>query len=110
MQLFLSSTINETALLLPHKVEAHGKNLAYIGNGADLDTDKSWTQSNRNALTAIGYTLHDVDLRILGGNELRDTLSTMSAIYMEGGEAFYLMDLVRKKMCIRDRSERSSPV
>ncbi len=97
MKLFLASEFGDTGDLLKEVYEIPpNPRVAYIPNAADDDEDKSWMEHNRDNFKKLGFTITDVDLRNVQGEFLRKELEKQSAIYIEGGNTFKLLDIARK--------------
>lgn len=68
--------------------------LALIENAADVYDDDStdWVNENRDAIKARGYQVEILDIRTYKGkqNQLRKKLASKDAIWLGGGNTFYL--------------------
>jgi dipeptidase E len=68
--------------------------LALIENAADVyrDDSKDWVDANRKAIQSRGYQIELIDLRTYQSNPkaLKDKLSGKDAIWLGGGNIFYL--------------------
>ena len=71
-------------------------NAAYIGNATDLDLDNSWTKANKEKFRSLGIELTEIDLREFDKSNIKDELVKYQAIYFEGGNTYYLLDLANK--------------
>jgi len=73
--------------------------VGFIANGADLDENNWYVDKAKNELKEIGLKFEDVDLRHFVGKSsatLQEVLSKFDMIYVNGGDTFYLLDLMRK--------------
>ena len=80
--------------VLPSKEQK--MSVAYIANAADMDDDKSWMNVNRDKFKELGYHIIDIDLREVQHQELFETIRKHDAIYLEGGNTFYLLQVSNK--------------
>lgn len=69
---------------------------AFIPTAGDLYEDKGFVYVDRDALTGMGMSVIDVDLKITMGKELENVLSNVDVILVAGGNTFYLLDQVKK--------------
>jgi len=73
--------------------------LALIENAADVYDDDStdWVDKNREAIKACGYQVEIIDLRHFRGKrkELYQKLASKDAIWLGGGNTFYLRWILR---------------
>lgn len=76
---------------LPNQLKA-----AFIPTAGDLYEDKGFVYVDRDALTGMGMSVIDVDLKITMGKELENVLSNVDVILVAGGNTFYLLDQVKK--------------
>jgi dipeptidase E len=73
--------------------------LALIENAADVEENSpSWVAENRKAIQACGYQVELVDLREYTDNRqgLREKLTAQDAIWLGGGNTFYLRWILKK--------------
>lgn len=73
-----------------------GMRCAFIPTAAYPETNKEWVQEVRDAVTNMGITFFDVDLRTENVDTLKEKLSHADMVYVNGGNAFYLLDWIRK--------------
>lgn len=100
MKLFLTSaglpkeTRNDFLGLLgknPEKARA-----AFIPTAADPEEDKRFVESARKEIRKTGLGIIEVDLKRENAGSLREKLFGLEVVYVNGGNAFYLLDWVRK--------------
>jgi len=101
MKLFLSSLAVSPAQR-PAFVNLLGKpakqaTLCLIENAADVEgQEPEWLLENRRALTATGMHIERLDLRTVSGAKLSATLEAADAIWLGGGNTYYLRWLLGK--------------
>lgn len=101
MKLFLSSLAVSPAqrqgFLNLFNKPAEQVKVCLIENAADVeDQEPDWLLDNRQALAATGTQLERLDLRTVPGNELAEKLEAADAIWLGGGNTYYLRWLLRK--------------
>ncbi|MBI4895190.1 MAG: Type 1 glutamine amidotransferase-like domain-containing protein [Candidatus Aenigmarchaeota archaeon] len=101
MRLFLTSSglrkeYEKDFLKLLNKPAKETK-VAFIPTAADPEKDKSFVQKSINELRKVGITqIEEVDLKIENEKSLKEKLSKVDVIYVNGGNTFYLLNWVRK--------------
>ncbi|HLB51830.1 hypothetical protein A3F07_04330 [candidate division WWE3 bacterium RIFCSPHIGHO2_12_FULL_38_15] len=97
-KMFLASEFGYSGDLLKEKSQylADKPKVAYISNAADLDSDREWMNHNRDMFLKLGFEIINIDLRILKFEKLNEALLSTDAVYMEGGNTFYLLDICNK--------------
>lgn len=91
-QLFLTSTIDVVARDIATKMETQGKKLVFIDTAAEVETgDKQWMRDDRQALVEIGFVVTDYTISKKTKIELERDLAGYDAIYVSGGNTFYLL-------------------
>ncbi len=65
--------------------------LAYITTASKVESDPSFVQIDKKALTDAGFRVEDIDIESKTPNELRDLLKNKDGIYVQGGNTFYLL-------------------
>lgn len=68
--------------------------IAFIPTAADPYEDKGFVDIDREALVSRGCTVVDVDLKEIQGEQLEKALSDVDAIFVAGGNTFYLLEWV----------------
>lgn len=70
--------------------------VAFIPTAANLYEDKSWLMKDRDKLTAMGFTVKDVNLEEKTKEQLQKELTDIDVIFVSGGNTFYLLQQVRE--------------
>jgi dipeptidase E len=72
-----------------------GMDLCYIPTASDLSKDKRYVKKNRNRLLKLGFNITDVDIKNKNENSLSKKMDSFDIVFVEGGNAFYLLKHVR---------------
>ena len=70
--------------------------VGFIPTGADPEEDKSFVQWSIDQIEDIGMKRVNIDLKAENKESLYDKLSKVDVIWVNGGNAFYLLDQARK--------------
>ncbi|MFA6898495.1 MAG: Type 1 glutamine amidotransferase-like domain-containing protein [Candidatus Paceibacterota bacterium] len=100
MKLFLASSLNESAVLLPKvlHLDLNGKKVLFSANAADdYKTDKWWVRADREAFIKLGAEVVDIDFRSLSRDDFLAHLKGSFAIHFCGGSVLYLISLLKEK-------------
>lgn len=97
-RLFLSSYFAFVAdLLLPLLPKPPREmKLAFIPTAADPYLVKPWFYGDKMKLQMMGFQMKDVDLKNKTQERLESELKGMDAIFVSGGNTYYLLDKVQK--------------
>ncbi len=94
-QLYLtSSKIDGLLALLPRSPQK--TRLAFIPTAADPYEDKWFMEADRKKLGDLGFQMREVDLKNINKEELRKKLRGVDAVYIAGGNTFYLLEKVQQ--------------
>jgi len=97
MRAFLTSSVNMCAKEVAAEIGKTGQKLAFIYTAAEIDTrDKSWEEDDRQALRDAGFLVTDYTITGKNRKQLANDLSDFDAIYMSGGNSFYLLQQSQK--------------
>lgn len=97
-RLFLASYFTFVAdLLLPLlPKQPREMKLAFIPTAADPYLVKPWFYGDKMKLKLMGFRMKDIDLKDKTEEQLRSELEGMDAIFVSGGNTYYLLDKVVK--------------
>lgn len=70
--------------------------LAYITTAGKGSTDKTYIETHKEMMMKEGYDFEELDVEGKNENELRELLKDKNAVYVEGGNTFYLLKAVRE--------------
>ncbi len=70
--------------------------LAYITTAGNGSNDKTYLEVHKELLKKEGYSFEELDIDGKNEHELRELLKDKNAIYVEGGNTFYLLKAVRE--------------
>lgn len=93
-QLFLTSTVNYVTDDLPRHFEqpVKGQTLAFIDTATEIEEgDKKWVEEDKQALVKLGFTVFNYTLTDKNQAQIKKDLDQVDAIYVEGGNTFYLL-------------------
>jgi dipeptidase E len=90
--LLLSSQLGAVREFLPTPTQ-----IGFIPTAASLDPNPWYVDQNRQQLTSLGHQLIYLDLDHLSTVEINARLDAVDALFVTGGNAFYLMQQLRRK-------------
>ena len=70
--------------------------LAYITTAGKGSTDKTYLENHKEMMKKEGIDFEELDIEGKTEDELRELLKDKNAIYVEGGNTFYLLKAVRE--------------
>jgi len=70
--------------------------LAYITTAGKGSSDKTYIETHKEMLKKEGYDFEELDIEGKTEDELRELLKDKTAVYVEGGNTFYLLKAVRE--------------
>ncbi|RJQ24851.1 hypothetical protein C4577_06935 [Candidatus Parcubacteria bacterium] len=70
--------------------------IVFIANAGDVESDKAYIEEDKRLIEDMGFLLGEIDLKQESENSLREKIDGFDAVFVEGGNTFYLLDLVRK--------------
>ncbi len=71
-------------------------NLAYITTAGKGSTDKTYLEIHKEMMKKEGIDFEELDIEGKTEDELRELLKDKNAVYVEGGNTFYLLKAVRE--------------
>ena len=70
--------------------------LAYITTASKGSDNKTYIKRHKDAMDKIGINYEEIDIDGKSEDELREMLKDKNAVYVEGGNTFYLLKAVRE--------------
>ncbi|MDA2922094.1 peptidase E [Patescibacteria group bacterium AH-259-L07] len=70
--------------------------IAYVTTASGGVDDKTYIQRHKQKMTEQGYNFEEIDIKGKSEEELRDILKNKDAVYVDGGNTFYLLKYVRE--------------
>lgn len=101
--LFLTSSVDGVA----HDVVKHIKNptkkkLLFVDTAAEVEKgDLDWLRDDRNALLKAGFQVEDYTFTKKSAEEVRKKLQQVDALYVSGGNTFYLLQQIHLANCTK---------
>ncbi|MFA5994156.1 MAG: Type 1 glutamine amidotransferase-like domain-containing protein [Parcubacteria group bacterium] len=86
--------------------------LAYITTAGKGSSDKTYIETHKEMLKKEGCNFEELDIEGKTEDELRELLKNKNAVYVEGGNTFYLLKAVRESgfdKVIKELIEKSVP-
>ena len=86
--------------------------LAYITTAGKGNVNKTYLEIHKELLRKEGYDFEELDIEGKNENELRELLKNKNAVYVEGGNTFYLLKAVRESgfdKIIKELIEKGMP-
>ncbi|OGV96100.1 hypothetical protein A2W24_01000 [Microgenomates group bacterium RBG_16_45_19] len=91
-QLFLTSSVSEVAQDIAKRITTRNKKLVFIDTAAEVEKgDKEWLRNDRKSLVEIGFLVTDYTITNKAKDEFVKDLNFFDAIYLSGGNTFYLL-------------------
>lgn len=70
--------------------------LAHIITASKAEENTAYVEKDRAAMEDLGFQVEDIDIEGKNENELREILKDKDAVYVQGGNTFYLLKYVRE--------------
>ncbi|MDA2935965.1 peptidase E [Patescibacteria group bacterium AH-259-L05] len=95
------SFVIEQGFKILHKYKAFLKPLdqikiAYVTTASDGVDDKSYIDRHKQKMLDLGYNFEEIDIEGKDEKELYEVLKNKDAVYVDGGNTFYLLKYVRE--------------
>jgi len=100
MKLFLTSAgivpeVTKDFIELLNK-DPKSARLVFVPNAADHEPDKLYVEEDKKRLASLGFDFKTVDLKNENQISLDEKFNNADIVFVEGGNTFYLLDLVKK--------------
>lgn len=78
-------------------VVAAGASIGFVPTAGEPYADPYFVKDDRNRLAKLGYKIRDVDITSVPLTEITEALKQIDALFVAGGNTFYLMQQIRSK-------------
>jgi dipeptidase E len=97
-KLFLASYFTHVAGLLPHFIEEDcaGKKVVIIPTAALHEEMTFYVDTDKAALQQLGFIIEELDISSVNYNEIKSSLSNADAIFVGGGNTFFLLQELKR--------------
>jgi dipeptidase E len=79
------------------KYLAPGARIGFIATAAEPYENSTFNEENREDLRRLGFAIEEVDVSGEAPTSLQQTIADVDAIFMAGGNTFYLLQKLREK-------------
>lgn len=76
--------------------------VGFIATAADLKDDKRYIEKDKKDLKNMKFKLIDIDITKESKDEIREKFSDIDAIFVAGGNCFYLLQQLKKKNVLKE--------
>lgn len=87
-------TANNVDDFLPKKITAC--KIAYISTASKKVADDSYAKNHQQKMNELNFSFTDIDIAGLNENKLKKALDGYDIIFVEGGNAYYLLKAIRE--------------
>jgi len=98
-RLFLTSSVSGVVKKIARQIgtKARGMRLAFIDTAAEVEEgDKWWLRDDRAALADVGFDVFDYTVTGKAAHNVRKDLARVDAIFVSGGNTFYLLQQLQR--------------
>ncbi|MEE6031994.1 peptidase E [Avibacterium paragallinarum] len=96
-KLFLCSSFNDVANLLPEFIEnLSGKHITFIPTASLPETVKFYVADGKRALEKMGVIVDELEISRATPNEIKEKLTHNDGIYITGGNTFFLLQTLKQ--------------
>lgn len=97
MKLFLASSFNDVASLLPAlEKELKGKTVTFIPTASKVEKVVFYVTASKKALRNLGMQIDELDISTASQEEIEEKLAGNDCIYVTGGNTFYLLQELKR--------------
>lgn len=95
-------------ILLSHNKEVikeyipKNSKVGFIATAADLKDDKRYIEEDKKDLENMKFKLIDIDITKESKDEIKEKFSYIDAIFIAGGNCFYLLQQLKKKNVLKE--------
>lgn len=73
------------------------RTVGFVGTAGETSKNPYFVDESRQRLTLLGLTLVEIDISSMSSAEIKDALAKVDAIYVAGGNSFWLLQQMQKK-------------
>ena len=96
-KLFLCSSFKDVAMLLMSFMgDVQGKRITFIPTASNVEKVVFYVEAGRKALQNLGFLIDELDIATASPTEIAEKLEQNEAIYISGGNTFFLMQEMQK--------------
>lgn len=88
--------VSDNFKVLESKLEK-GSRVGFIPTASEVESHNEWVEEDRCKLKKLGYELVELDVTKESSEQLKNKLAKTDALFIDGGNTFYLMQQLRKK-------------
>lgn len=97
MKILLSSNMQ-----IVKKYVKTGSMVGFIPTASEVENDRSYMVQNKLNLQNMGYEIIDIELSTESKEEIVEKLNTIDALYVAGGNCFYLLQQIKQKNVLNE--------
>lgn len=97
MKILLSSNMQ-----IVKKYVQNGSLVGFIPTASEVETDRSYMVQNKLNLKNMGYKIIDIEISTESKKEIVEKLNTIDALYVAGGNCFYLLQQIKQKNVLNE--------
>ncbi len=71
-------------------------NIVYVATAGKPVADKRYIEQRKKRMRELGFQFREIDIEETKGSALRKAMQEADAVYVEGGDTFYLLHAVRR--------------
>ena len=79
-----------------------GSVVGFIPTASEVEDDRSYMVHNKLNLENMGYKIIDIELSTDSKEEIVEKLNTIEALYVAGGNCFYLLQQIKQKNVLNE--------
>lgn len=72
-------------------------NIGFIPTASELDQDRWYMIKDKNELIEMNYNIITIEISILSKDEILEKLNSVDAVFVAGGNSFYLLQQLKQK-------------
>ena len=81
---------------------AKGSRVGFIPTASEVENDRSYMLQNKIALQKMGFEIVNIEISTEDKSEIVEKLNNINALYIAGGNCFYLLQQIKMKNVLQD--------